>query len=98
MKKDIKRKFSPTNLNMDKFQIFVDIDPNNKGTILGAYIHNFAVVGGIIAPILTIFWACFFLKFPPILVGFIPCSLIVGILFGAFIGVVSFRIKYGFKD
>lgn len=82
----------------NEFRLFADIDPNDKSTILGAYLHNGATIGAIVLPILTIFWAVFILKFAPILVGFLPCSIIAGVMFGGLVGSISYRIKYGFKD
>ena len=82
----------------NKSMIFVDHDTNDKETLLGAYFYNFATIGSVLTSIFVAFWAIFILRFPPILLGFLP----VGIFFGAFgggaIGIIIFRIKYGYNQ
>ncbi|MFC1593878.1 hypothetical protein ACFL38_00950 [Candidatus Omnitrophota bacterium] len=75
----------------NKIIIWCDIDPNDPETILGAYMHNFALIGAIIVPIIAIILTCIYLH-PFVLFGFFPCSILVGLLMGALVGSIAGRI------
>ena len=71
---------------------------SSQSSVLKEYIRKYATIGAIILPVLTVLWAVFILKFLPILVGFLPCSILVGVLFGGLIGSILYRVKYGLNS
>ncbi|MFC1808383.1 hypothetical protein ACFL0T_08500 [Candidatus Omnitrophota bacterium] len=72
--------------------IWAGIDPRDPETVLGAYIHNFAVIGSIATPILGAIFCCLFIDPAFFAIAFLLLGPFVGLLFGGAAGSIAGRI------